>query len=47
MRYPSGKHRKELDDAAKARERERELAKEIIEGEADGDDADEGGFEGM
>ncbi|KAK5146533.1 26S proteasome non-ATPase regulatory subunit [Rachicladosporium monterosium] len=47
MRYPMNKHRQEIAEAAKARERERELAKEIIEGDADADDGDEGGFEGM
>ncbi|KXT13061.1 hypothetical protein AC579_3468 [Pseudocercospora musae] len=47
MRYPMNKHRQEIAEAAKARERERELAKEIIEGEGDADDGDEGGFEGM
>jgi len=41
------KHRQEIAEAAKARERERELAKEIIEGEGDADDGDDGGFEGM
>ncbi|KAK5169185.1 26S proteasome non-ATPase regulatory subunit [Saxophila tyrrhenica] len=47
MRYPMNKHRQELSEAAKAREREKELAKEIIEGEGDDADGDEGGFEGM
>ncbi len=47
MRYPMNKHRQELSEAAKARERERELAKEIVEGEESGDGGDEGGFEGM
>lgn len=47
MRFPQTKHRKELAEAAKATERERELAKEIIDGEADGDDGDDGGFEGI
>ncbi len=47
MRYPMNKHRQELSEAAKARERERELAKEIVEGEGDDGDGDEGGFEGM
>ncbi|KAK4574086.1 26S proteasome non-ATPase regulatory subunit [Recurvomyces mirabilis] len=47
MRYPMNKHRSEIAEAAKARERERELAKEIVEGDADGDDGDDGGFEGM
>lgn len=47
MRYPMHKHRQEIAEAAKARERERELAKEIVEGEGDADEGDEGGFEGM
>ena len=47
MRFPQHKHRAELSEAQKARERERELAKEIIEGEGDEGDGDEGGFEGM
>ena len=47
MRYPMHKHRQEIAEAAKARERERELAKEIIDGEVDDGDGDEGGFEGM
>lgn len=47
MRYPTNKHRQEIAEAAKARERERELAKEIQDGETDGDDGDDGGFEGM
>ncbi|KAK5115729.1 hypothetical protein LTR62_000818 [Meristemomyces frigidus] len=47
MRYPMNKHRQEIAEAAKARERERELAKEIVEGDADVDDGDDGGFEGM
>ncbi|KAK4539307.1 hypothetical protein LTR36_000800 [Oleoguttula mirabilis] len=46
MRYPMNKHRQEIAEAAKARERERELAKEIIEGEGD-EEGDEGQFEGM
>ena len=45
MRYPMNKHRQELKNAAEARERERELAKEIQEGDMDEDDAGE--FEGM
>lgn len=40
MRYPMNKHRQEIAEAAKARDRERELAKEITEGEID-DDGDE------
>lgn len=47
MRYPMNKHRQEIAEAAKARERERELAKEIIEGEGEDGEGDEGGFEGM
>ncbi|KAI7120938.1 hypothetical protein KC352_g33016, partial [Hortaea werneckii] len=46
MRYPMDKHRQEIAEAAKARERERELAKEIAEAEGDVDDGDDG-FEGM
>ncbi|KZV92690.1 hypothetical protein EXIGLDRAFT_718141 [Exidia glandulosa HHB12029] len=38
MRYPLNAHRKELATAEAAREREKELAKEIVEGEHDGDD---------
>ena len=37
MRYPSDAHRKELAAAEIAREREKELAKEIQEGELDDD----------
>lgn len=40
------KHRLELKNAQEARERERELAKDIVEGEMDEDDAS-GDFEGM
>lgn len=47
MRYPMNKHRQEIAEAAKARDRERELAKEITEGDIDADDGDDGGFEGM
>lgn len=47
MRYPMDKHKQEIQEAAKARERERELAKEIVEGEGDAGDDDDGGFEGM
>lgn len=47
MRYPMNKHRQEIAEAAKAREREREIAKEIIEGDVDDADGDDGGFEGM
>lgn len=45
MRYPMNKHRQELKNAQEARERERELAKEIQDGDIDEDDAGE--FEGM
>jgi 26S proteasome regulatory subunit N3 len=38
MRYPLNAHRKELAAAEIAREREKELAKEIQEGELDDDD---------
>lgn len=37
MRYPLNAHRKELADAEGAREREKELAKEIEEGDLDDD----------
>lgn len=47
MRYPMDKHKQEIQEAAKARERERELAKEIVEGEADDGGDDDGGFDGM
>ncbi|MCJ1447941.1 MAG: 26S proteasome non-ATPase regulatory subunit [Stictis urceolatum] len=46
MRFPMNQHRLELKNAQEARERERELAKEIVEGEMDDDDAG-GDFEGM
>ncbi|KAK3173385.1 hypothetical protein OEA41_006714 [Lepraria neglecta] len=46
MRYPMNQHRLELKNAQEARERERELAKEIVEGDMDDDDAG-GDFEGM
>ncbi|MCJ1471380.1 26S proteasome non-ATPase regulatory subunit [Lambiella insularis] len=46
MRFPMNQHRLELKNAQEARERERELAKEIVEGEMDDDDAG-GEFEGM
>ncbi|KAL1995465.1 hypothetical protein VTN49DRAFT_1652 [Thermomyces lanuginosus] len=39
MRFPMNQHRLELKSAQEARERERELAKEIQEGEMDEDDA--------
>jgi 26S proteasome regulatory subunit N3 len=38
MRYPLNAHRKELDAAEGAREREKELVKEIEEGDIDQDD---------
>ncbi|RUS22332.1 proteasome regulatory subunit C-terminal-domain-containing protein [Endogone sp. FLAS-F59071] len=38
MRFPLNAHRKELASAEEARERERELAKEIAEGDMDEDD---------
>jgi len=38
MRYPMDAHRKELADAEGAREREKELAKEIQDGELDEED---------
>lgn len=47
MRYPMHKHKQEIAEAAKARERERELAKEIIDGDADDADGDDGGFDGI
>ena len=46
MRYPMDKHKMELKNAQEVRERERELAKEIQEGEIDEDDAG-GDFEGL
>ncbi|KAE9969518.1 hypothetical protein BLS_005324 [Venturia inaequalis] len=45
MRFPMNQHRLELKNAQEARERERELAKEIQDGELDEDDA--GDLEGM
>jgi 26S proteasome regulatory subunit N3 len=38
MRFPLNAHRKELASAEALRERERELVKEIAEGEMDEDD---------
>ncbi|KAG1050586.1 hypothetical protein G6F43_007150 [Rhizopus delemar] len=38
MRFPMDAHRKELDNAEEARERERELVQEIAEGDLDDDD---------
>ncbi|EGE00532.1 hypothetical protein TESG_07860 [Trichophyton tonsurans CBS 112818] len=46
MRFPMNQHRLELKNAQEARERERELAKEIVEGDMDDDDAG-GDFEGI
>jgi 26S proteasome regulatory subunit N3 len=46
MRFPMNQHRLELKNAQEARERERELAKEIQDGEIDDDDAG-GDFEGL
>ncbi|KAH9869131.1 hypothetical protein IAQ61_006336 [Plenodomus lingam] len=46
MRYPMNQHRLELKNAQDARERERELAKEIQEGDIDDDDAG-GEFDGL
>jgi len=46
MRFPMNQHRLELKSAQEAREREREMAKEIQEGDLDEDDLG-GEFEGM
>lgn len=46
MRFPMNQHKQELKNAQEARERDRELAKEIQEGDIDEDDAGEG-FEGL
>ncbi|KMU84541.1 26S proteasome non-ATPase regulatory subunit 3 [Coccidioides immitis H538.4] len=46
MRFPMNQHRLELKNAQEARERERELAKEIAEGDMDDDDAG-GDFDGI
>lgn len=43
MRYPLNAHRKELAAAEGAREREKELAKEIQEGDLDDDEMGGGG----
>ncbi|KDQ13346.1 hypothetical protein BOTBODRAFT_45289 [Botryobasidium botryosum FD-172 SS1] len=43
MRYPLNAHRKELASVEAAREREKELAKEIVEGDLEDDDDDTGG----
>lgn len=47
MRFPMNQHRLELKNAQEARERERELAKEIVDGEMDDEDAPGGDFEGL
>ncbi|KAI1073982.1 proteasome regulatory subunit C-terminal-domain-containing protein [Whalleya microplaca] len=46
MRFPMNQHRLELKNAQEARDREREMAKEIQEGDLDEDDLG-GDFEGM
>ena len=46
MRFPMNQHRLELKSAQEAREREREMAKEIQDGDLDEDDLG-GEFEGM
>ncbi|KAI5793747.1 proteasome regulatory subunit C-terminal-domain-containing protein [Peziza echinospora] len=46
MRFPMNQHRLELKNAQEARERERELAKEIQEGDIDEDDAG-GDYDGL
>lgn len=46
MRFPMNQHRLELKNAQEAREREREMAKEIQDGDLDEDDIG-GEFEGM
>lgn len=47
MRFPMNQHRLELKNAQEARERERELAKEIVDGEIDEEDGPGGDFEGL
>ena len=47
MRFPMNQHRLELKSAQEAQDRERELAKEIAEGEMDDDEAPGGDFEGI
>lgn len=47
MRFPMNQHRLELKNAQEARERERELAKEIVDGDMDDDDGPGGDFEGL
>lgn len=42
MRYPLNAHRRELAAAEGAREREKELAKDIQEGDIDEDDMGDG-----
>jgi 26S proteasome regulatory subunit N3 len=44
MRYPLNAHRKDIVDAEGAREREKELAKGIQEGDIDEEDALGGDF---
>ena len=46
MRFPMNQHRLELKNAQEAREREREMAKEIQDGDLDDEDLG-GEFEGM
>ena len=46
MRFPMNQHRLELQNAQEARERERELAKDIQDNDIDEDDA-AGDFEGL
>ncbi|WEW57568.1 26S proteasome non-ATPase regulatory subunit [Emydomyces testavorans] len=46
MRFPMNQHRLELKNAQEARERERELAKEIADGDMDDEDAG-GDFDGI
>lgn len=46
MRFPMNQHRLELKNAQEAREREREMAKEIQEGDLDDDDLG-GDFDGI
>ncbi|KAK5942555.1 26S proteasome non-ATPase regulatory subunit [Knufia obscura] len=47
MRFPMNQHRLELKNAQEARERERELAKEIVDGDLDEEDGPGGDFEGL
>lgn len=47
MRFPMNRHRNELKNAQEARERERELAKEIVDGDLDEEDGPGGEFEGL